>query len=128
MNDTDLSIVDPLVSLGGTIDGFISSRLMAAYKLDNEHTLHVNRAERNGHRVAWHYVLERNTNTIFEGADFSTTAGSTYGEAARGVLGFLTLGEGDTDPEYFDGYTSEQVAWRDECAEDLSIFGIEEED
>lgn len=127
--NTDLSTVDPLASLGGTVDGFISSRLMAAYRLHDEHTIHVSRESRDGHRTTWHYVLERNGATIFEGADFSAGTELTYGEAAREVLGFLTLRPGDVDEDYFTDheYTPEQIAWRDECAEDLAPFGMEDD-
>lgn len=200
MNAPNLSLVDPLVSAAGSVDGFISSRLMAAYELDRGHVIHVARhAQNEDFRTAWHYVLEhdgapenepakydiridgryietaarpdlvetlirldcaspaaRNMDvddvvdqitanadpavcidlvvaatsraTIFEGVDFSTTAGTTYGEAARGVLGFLTLRPGDTDSEYFDGYTPEQIAWRDEYAEELALFALDAED
>jgi hypothetical protein len=127
MTTPDLSLVDPLVCINGEVDGRISSRLMAAYPLDDEHIIHVSRQEQTGHRMTWHYVLERGETVIFEGADFSTTAGTTYGEAARGILGLLTLGEHDTDSEYFDGYTPVQIAWRDECAEQLALFAMEAE-
>lgn len=128
MNDKQLSIVNPLESLGGTIEGFISSRLMAAYKLDHEHTVHVSRESSVGPFVLWHYVLERNDDVIFEGTELRTTAGATYGEAARDLMGFLTQQEHDVDDEYFADYTPEQLAWRDECAEDLVMFGMEPED
>jgi hypothetical protein len=125
MSDINLSLVNPLESCAGTLDGFISSRLMAAYQLDDEHVIHVVRDHTEGHREFWHYVLERNGTVVFEGRDFSTGTRHTYGEAARGVLGFLTLCEGDTEAGYFRHYTLSQRAWRDECAEDLQMFGME---
>jgi hypothetical protein len=128
MNTIDRSVVDPLVSLGATVDGFISSRLMAAYRLDDGHVIHVSRVGRDGHRIVWSYVLERDGATIFEGADFSAGTDLSYGEAARGVLGLFTLGEGDTDSDYFDSYTPEQIAWRDEFAENLALFALDPED
>jgi hypothetical protein len=128
MNTTDRNVVDPLVSLGATVDGFISSRLMAAYQLDDGHVIHVSRAGQTGHRIAWSYVLERDGVTIFEASDFSAGTDLSYGEAARAILGFLTLQEGDTDSEYFENYTFEQVAWRDEYAENLSLFALDPED
>jgi hypothetical protein len=128
MNATDLSTVNPLVSLRGTVDGFISSRLMAAYRLDGGHVIHVARVSQDGHRMTWQYVLELDGDVIFEGADFSCLASTTYGEAAVGVLGFLTLRDGDTDDEYFEGYTSEQIAWSDEHAEALAMFGMDPDD
>ncbi len=35
-------------------------------------------------------------------------------------MGFLTLRPGDTDQEYFDGYTDNQLQYADEHAETLS--------
>jgi len=37
-------------------------------------------------------------------------------DAALALLGFLTLQDGDVDPEYFAHYTPEQLRWRDERA------------
>lgn len=119
------SIVNPLVSLAGTINGFISARLMAAYNLDGQHVIHVSLHNRtNEGRLVWRYVLTCDDVVIFDGIDFSTGSTDTYGGAARGVLGFLTLRPGDADSEYFAGYTAEQVAWRDEHAEDLAGFSM----
>ena len=38
-------------------------------------------------------------------------------ETLRAILGFLTLRPGDTDRDYFDDYTPEQLAWAEstEC-------------
>jgi hypothetical protein len=127
VND-ELNIVNPLVSDGGTVDGFISGRLMAAYKLPDEHVVHLGRISVSGGRVTWHYVLEHDDVVIFEGTDFGTHADTTYGDAARDLMGFLTLGEGDTDNDFFSDYTPEQIAWRDEFAEYLSMFGMEADD
>ncbi len=40
-------------------------------------------------------------------------------QTVRGVLGFLALRPGDVEADYFDRYTPEQLAWRDQHAEDL---------
>lgn len=127
-NHPDLSVVDPLVCAVGTIPGFISSRLMAAYKLDHDHVLSVGRVSYHDGRVRWHYVLEHNDATVFEGSDFESSDDTTYGEAARGLLGFLTLRPGDVDSEHFDGYTPKQLEWRDAYAEELSLFALDPED
>lgn len=36
--------------------------------------------------------------------------------------GFVTLREGDTDPEYFSGYTEAMRAWRDTHAEAVACY------
>lgn len=46
-------------------------------------------------------------------------------DALRGLLGFLTLQVGDTDPEFFDNYTERQLAWADAHAESLQEWGME---
>jgi hypothetical protein len=125
VNTTDLNVVNPLVYLDGQVDGFISARLMAAYRLDDSHVLHVERVTPGGGRISWHYVLECRGVVIFDASDFATPDYTTYGDAARGLMGFLTLMPGDTDDEYFDSYTADQLTWRDEHAEEMALFGME---
>lgn len=111
------------------VAGYISSRLMAAYDFPNDHTVHVEpMPSDNTGRIVWHYVLERDGKTIFEGDDLSTGAfvDSDPAEVARTLLGFLTLQPGDVESDYFDHYTTAQVEWRDEYAEELSLYAIDE--
>lgn len=58
---------------------------------------------------------------IFEGVDFFVPLGMSRNmpRVALELLCFLTLREGDTDDEYFDDYTPEQLVWRDYYAEDM---------
>lgn len=110
---------------GYTVPGYISARLMAAYDFDDGHTLHLHAEQRDDEgRIVYTYVLEREGTVIFEGDDFRTGcwAEVDYADAARSLMGFLTLREGDTDADYFDRYTPEQLAWRDEYAKGLSIY------
>ena len=46
----------------------------------------------------------------------------------RGIMGYLTLREGDTDREYFDNYTERQLKWSRNKAEELTFWGMEESD
>jgi len=111
-----------------TVPGYISARLMAAYDFDFDHTLHLHAEQRDDEgRIVYSYVLEREGVVIFEGSDFRTGcwAEVDYAEAARSLMGFLTLREGDTDADYFDRYTPEQIAWRDEYAEGLVGYGVD---
>lgn len=42
------------------------------------------------------------------------------------LLGFLALGEGDVDPEFFDDYTPAQLEWRDSPRrEELAAIAME---
>jgi hypothetical protein len=76
--------------------------------------------------------------TIFEGMDFSNSPLNALDspETISAMLSFLSLEEGDTDAEYFEDYSSDQLEWRDARAEDLknsmydfqSTFDLEEYD
>lgn len=60
--------------------------------------------------------------TLFEGDDFSPSPCHAIDsdEAVAALMGFLTLRPGDTDGEYFDNYTPEQLAYCSQHAEALS--------
>ncbi len=62
--------------------------------------------------------------TLFEGEDFgcSPLHATDSDEAVEAIMGFLTLRPGDTDPEYFAGYTAEQA---DYCAQHAEALGLE---
>lgn len=59
--------------------------------------------------------------TLFAGEDFACSPLHCIDsdEAVEGIMGFLTLRPGDTDPEYFDSYTSAQVHYCEQYAEAL---------
>ena len=59
---------------------------------------------------------------VFEGADFcgSPLHADDSDETVKSLLHFLTLRPGDTDSEYFQDYTAEQVVWCTQHAEGLS--------
>lgn len=65
---------------------------------------------------------------IFEGEDFgcSPMHAADSDETLRSLLGFLTLRPGDTDDEYFEGYTPRQMAWVESYAEELSLWADDE--
>lgn len=61
---------------------------------------------------------------VFAAADFHCSPlHCTDSDACIGaLLSFLSLKPGDTDKEYFDDYTPEQMAWCLERAETLSLY------
>lgn len=75
-------------------------------------------------RQSWHYTLTHveggAESVIFEGDDLDTTRVCSAPEALHTLVGFLALVPGDTDAEYFLGYTPAQAAWRDAWAADLA--------
>lgn len=60
---------------------------------------------------------------IFEGDDYccSPLHAIDSNESVESLMSFLTVREGDTDSEYFDGYTERQIEFRDEHAEALGF-------
>lgn len=65
----------------------------------------------NHHCLGYQFKVGRKI--IFEGTDFGCPfqIGIDSLEAAYSILGFLTLKPGDTDKEYFEEYTKEQMEW-----------------
>ena len=61
------------------------------------------------------------TTVIFDGHDFRPSPVHAWDsdETVAAIMGFLTLRSGDTDREYFDNYTAEQIEFRDSHAEAL---------
>ncbi len=110
----------------------ITSRLLAGWPIDDDHLLEVwpHGRDEDG-RIRWLYRLSRGDRTIFSATDITSPAraGLSTGTliiAARTVLSFLTLCPGDTDAEFFDGYTRTQLDWRDQHAEELSLYAQED--
>jgi len=74
---------------------------------------------------------EAEAEVIFEGSDFGPGASTAIDsdEMLTGLMGFLTLRPGDTDGEYFEAYTSEQLEFAESYdAEAMQILGMEDED
>ena len=68
------------------------------------------------------YVLFDEDEVVFKGDDFFSPNDLDEKWNVAELLGFLSLRDGDTDDEYFESYTPEQIAWRDERAEELSLW------
>lgn len=76
-----------------------------------------------------HYTLEqvnadRSRVTLFEGKDFgSSPMHSVDGnDSIAALMSFLTLRRGDTDAEYFDDYTRDQLEFSETHAEALGAY------
>jgi hypothetical protein len=69
-------------------------------------------------------------NVVFSGDDYSPSPMHAIDsdDTVRGLLGFLTLKPGDTDDEYFEKYTPEQLEFADSSAEGLSMWGMDPQD
>ena len=76
------------------------------------------------------YELKDGRKVIFSGDDFagSPMHADDSRETVASLLGFLTLKPGDTDREYFDKYTKDQLAWRESSrCEELGTIQYEME-
>lgn len=62
-------------------------------------------------------VIPGRSVVIFKGEDFYSPRGWTMVGVAEGIMGFLTLREGDTDPAYFTSYTPRQHDFKEDHAE-----------
>lgn len=74
------------------------------------------------------YRLRDGGRIIFEGEDFagSPMHADDSMSTVRAILAFLSLRLGDTDKEYFDKHTPEQLEWRDSGrAEELAMYTME---
>lgn len=71
------------------------------------------------------YRLVSEGKVLFEGQDYYAHCDADSNEAVEGIMGFLTLKPGDTDPEYFGEYTPAQLAFAAEHAEHAEHLGYE---
>jgi hypothetical protein len=73
-----------------------------------------------------HGSVPRTRTVLFTGTDYGCSPlHSIDGDGSiAGLLGFLTLRPGDTDAEYFEAYTPEQLAYCDEHAETLAAESV----
>lgn len=89
------------------------------YELKMHFTATLTRALRDGGIKA---CERRMTHVLFSGEDFagSPMHGDDSDECVKSLMTFLTLRPGDTDAEYFESYTADQLAYCDHYAEALS--------
>jgi hypothetical protein len=77
------------------------------------------------------YQLKDGRRVVFEGDEFSASPMHCDDslETVAAILGFLTVQRGDTDAEYFDNYTPEQLAWIETSrCEELSMVQLHMEE
>jgi len=67
---------------------------------------------------------------IFHGSDCgcSPMHATDSDDCLRGLLGFLSLKPGDTDDEYFEDYTKEQMEFAENNGEELNLWSLEPEE
>jgi hypothetical protein len=69
------------------------------------------------------YRLKMGKTVLFEGEDFagSPMHGDDSDDNVKALMSFLTLKPGDTDAEYFEQYTEEQLAYCRQHADSLNM-------
>ena len=82
------------------------------------------------YRIGYAFYAPNATEPLFCGDDFGCSPMDAIDSDAclRGLLGFLTLRPGDTDREYFDGYSEAQMAFAQGDAEYLQLWTLEDAD
>jgi len=76
------------------------------------------------------YKFFHEGNLIFRGEEYYPAPSTKWDSEASqlSLLSFFAMGYEDTDDEFFEEYTPEQIAWRDEFAEELSMIVMEQEE
>lgn len=82
--------------------------------------------QRSNGRPLLQYRLCMDGKPLFQGSDYSPSPLTCIDsdESLFELLVFLTLRPGDTDPEYFENYTPDQMAFCDAHAEALQMEAI----
>ena len=82
-----------------------------------------------GPRQSYDYTVKHNGATVMTKHGLSVPGHKedhhTQIQAVKAALDFASLKPGDTDNEYFDGYTEDQLAWVEQYGDDLSILSEE---
>lgn len=104
---------------------------MRKYKFDNYSMfLQVtDKRDSTGHIKVKYKFLTPEKVILFEGDDLGASPlhMPESKETAKALLLFLTLRKGDTDDEYFDNYTPEQLAFSESMnCENLQLYTMEE--
>ncbi len=76
------------------------------------------------------YELRHEGAVVFEGEDFrgSPLHADDSDATVAAILSFLSLKPGDTDREYFESYSPEQLEWADLHGEELAFLAFELEE
>ena len=84
------------------------------------------RTDRHGQPYLAYELTGPEGELIFSGEDFrpSPLSAIDSDSTLRALLGFLTLRPGDTDADYFEGYTERQMRFVDEDAENLCLYAL----
>jgi len=103
---------------------------MNSYKFDNYTLTLKNTWIMKGSKYQVKYWFKNPDNkVIFSGNDFypSPMVKPESKESAKHLLSFLTLQEYDTDSEYFDNYTDDQLNFRDsQDCENLQFYTMDD--
>lgn len=83
------------------------------------------RFEMSQHKLA--YLFYSDKKLVFAGSDYgcSPMVAIDSNECLGALLSFLSLRKGDTDKEYFDDYTEEQLEFSEQYGEELSMWAME---
>jgi len=88
----------------------------------------VNKRAPHGQHQCGYMLVHKGYGVVFKGSDYGCAPMDCIDSerCVRGLLGFLTLKPGDTDPDYFADYTPAQLDFANQYGEVLSMYCDEE--
>lgn len=107
------------------IDDLLRDVTIEGYRL---RTWDTRRSHHGKSRIAYQFD-GKDGQVIFAGDDFYCSPLHAIDSDAclRALMAYITLRPGDTDRDYFDSYTPEQMAFAQGDAESLSLYAMDEE-
>jgi hypothetical protein len=119
--DTEKEARDYLLETYGEEEDLLRSVKFEGYRLDLWDA-HDNCST--GQSLLGYRLTHPDGRVLFEAEDYgcSPMIPIDSDDSVRSLLGFLTLRPGDTDSDYFDSYTPEQLAWAESEAETLQLW------
>lgn len=120
-----------------TVPALDDNRVLRHVEIDGRYRLLVwdtyRTGRHGGETLGYAFSRIGESEPIFAAEDFGAPAIKTRGESLdgdatlRSLLSFLTLREGDTDSDYFAGYTERQWAFSRGDAEEISMWAMDPE-
>lgn len=111
---------------------FLNKELIKTWRKDHfTLRLYTDYRRDENHHTKISYQFKDGKNVIFQGDDYGCPSIHAIDslESVYSLLGFLCLQIGDTDKEYFDGYTPQQLAWSESSrCDDLQMLVYEWEE
>lgn len=134
MNDREdsIEVVEKSIKVGGAVNMYNHDQHLRTVHLNGYEltTWDTYRTDHFGKSILGYRLTNPSGLILFEAEDFgcSPLHPIDSDESLRGILTFLCLRPGDTDAEYFENYTPEQMDFANGDAESLSLYTLDDGD